>query len=259
MAKSAHRCKAYLSALELDLPPVVDSVSSHHRVMRAAPDDDDGKSKPSVVGSMVVTPSPDLDQGLFQDVQNSCLLAQFTANKKVPDSEKDLVGWYEAYKDVLENIGWRITDFRFNMSEMSSSSFTVKKAIIGYLETLVPRAELTGIKIAIDALSKAANGDALEIFIKTSKKEEHGKFQIGTAKPVGNSTVSFQAGVFYFLSSSSSGTVGFFFDWSASNMQLYQAEQTMKLNMQVYDQLRDDIVKMLGPHAKTYIKNLDID
>ena len=254
MAKSAKSYKAYLSALELDLPPVV----SHHRVMRAAADDD-GKNKPSVVGSMVVTSSPDLDQGLFQDVQNSCLLAQLAANKKVPDSEKDLVAWYKAYKDVLANIGWRITDFGFNKSETSSKSFTVKKAIIGFLETLVPGAELTGIKLAIDALSKAANGDALEVFKKTSKKEEHGKFQIGTAMPAGNKTVSFQAGAFYFPSSSSSGTVAFFFDWSVSNMQLYQADQTMDLNIQVYDQVREDIVKKLGPHAKTFVKNLDID
>ncbi|XP_062498891.1 uncharacterized protein LOC134176225 [Corticium candelabrum] len=224
--------------------------------MRAAADDD-GKNKPSVVGSMVVTPSPDLNQSLFHDVQNSCLLAQLAATKKVPDSEKDLVAWYKAYKEVLENIGWRITDFGFNKSETSSSSFTVKKAIIGFLETLIPGAELTGIKTAIDALSKAANGDTLEVFKKTSKKEEHGKFQVGTAKP-SNDTVTFQAGAFYFPSSSSSGTVAFFFDWSVSNMQLYQADQTMDLNLEIYKEVRDDIIKKLGPHAKTYVKNIEI-
>ena len=257
MAKTAHSCKTYLSALELDLPPVVLSGSSHHRVMKAAAADDDGKNKPSVAGSMIVTPSPDLDQGLFRDVQNSCLLAQLAANKKVSGLQNDPVGWYKAYKDVLENIGWRITDFGFNKSEMSSKSFTAKKAIIGFLKTLVPGAELTKIQTAIDALSKAVNGDALEVFKKTSKKEEHALFQIGTAKPA-NGTVSFQSGAFYFPTSSSSGTVGFFFDWSVSDMQIYQADQTMDLNLEVYKEARDAIVKKLGPHAKTYVANIEI-
>ncbi|XP_062524007.1 uncharacterized protein LOC134198608 [Corticium candelabrum] len=260
MDDSVRKCKAYLSNLQLDLPPPT-SIATNYPLKRVtAVDEVDGncKNKPAVVGSMTVQPSSDLSAELYADVQNSCLLAQLAAKKKVPDSEKNPVKWYKAYREVLENIGWRITDFGFNKSETNSNSFTVKKSIIGFLETLAIGPELAGLKLVIDALTRAANGEALEVFKNTSKSQVHGKFQLGTAKPAGDGTVTIAAGAFYFPSSSSAGTVSFFFDWSLSDIELYQSNQTMDLNMDVYKYVREDIIEKLGPHAKNYVKDIEI-
>jgi hypothetical protein len=46
-----------------------------------------------------------------EDVMNSTLLAQLAANKKT-DRLTDPAGWYEAYRDVLENLYWTTTSFQ---------------------------------------------------------------------------------------------------------------------------------------------------
>ena len=40
-----------------------------------------------------------------EDVLNSTLLAQLTANRK-HDRERDTGAWYDAYRGVLEQVGW---------------------------------------------------------------------------------------------------------------------------------------------------------
>src|SRR5580765_164568 len=41
------------------------------------------------------------------DVLESTLLAQLGAKNKVPD-ETDVIGWYEAYIDILTKLGWTV-------------------------------------------------------------------------------------------------------------------------------------------------------
>ncbi|SCY62116.1 hypothetical protein SAMN05216420_11072 [Nitrosospira sp. Nl5] len=56
------------------------------------------------------------------------MLAQLAANKKVPD-KTHVIDWYNAYFDVLENIGWVIQDRRFSSYKEHADGLEAHEAI----------------------------------------------------------------------------------------------------------------------------------
>jgi len=49
------------------------------------------------------------------------------------------------------------------------------------------------------------------------------------------------------------------FNFAGSSTQMFQARDTMTLNFNVYDAVRDQVIQQLGDQASAYIDELDIN
>ena len=190
------------------------------------------------------------------DVLNSCLLAQLAASKKF-NKENQAVEWYAFYASVLYQVGWTVQDYAFEKYNASGDTFTVDKAVIKLLESIAEGGEVAIAQASLDALKSLSEGDRpLQIWNSSTHSANAGNFQIAPCAKSGN-VVVMKNSSFYFKTSES--THGFlWFTYSSSSMELYQAKQTMSLNIDVYKQVRQQVIDKLGNRAKEFIADLEI-
>ena len=190
------------------------------------------------------------------DVKNSCLLAQLAANKKF-DREDQTHEWYSFYAEVLENVGWVVSQFDFK--EMSSLDGSMEASVL-MLEILAAACtgdELRAIQAAVDAFKALAQNDyRVRIFETSSHSEKFGNFQLSGCS-MQNGGVAMTMGASYF-SSKETITRLLFTKFSASSVKAYAGSQHMLLNTDVYSQVREEIIKKLGENAHDFIHDLII-
>src|SRR4051794_445942 len=97
---------------------------------------DAAKNQATVIGSDVISFVQGVTAERREAIINSAMLAQLVANKKVPDSS-DIVSWYDAYFEVLSNVGWVVQDQNFAVYEEKSQNFEAHKAILSIAATLL--------------------------------------------------------------------------------------------------------------------------
>jgi hypothetical protein len=131
---------------------------------------------------------------------NSTLLAQLGANKKF-DRETDVTNWYKKYREILENVGWIVQDFkwvlrlslrcifvrltlRFSLSNISeaASSGSVDGLIVKLAAAYMSESEVELIKATFESLRKSANEGAYKLFDTNSKSDNKSNFQLGLVK-----------------------------------------------------------------------------
>lgn len=190
------------------------------------------------------------------DVLNACLLAELAADKQ-HDREADVVNWYKFYANVLENIGWVAQGFNFNKFDASGAEFSVDSVILEILAALVTGDELAVIQETINALKALSNNDGrLVLFETLSHSLSKGNFRIHSAVE-SDGIVVMNIGAFYF-SSTENITKVLFFSFSDATTSFYQGCQSINLNLDIYNQVRDAIVQKLGDKAKDFVRNIQI-
>lgn len=75
----------------------------------ASPVFDDAKKQAQVVGSGVFAFEKGVTTQVREAISDAALLAQLVANKKVSVVQYPL-GWFNAYADVLQNVGWTLEE-----------------------------------------------------------------------------------------------------------------------------------------------------
>jgi len=191
-----------------------------------------------------------------RDALNSTLLAQLAANKKF-DRENDTVNWYNFYKTVLENVGWTLQNFNFTKYNASGASFTMDKVVLDLIAAIATGDEVATLQATLDAMRALSNKDGrIVLFESSSSSASHGNFQIAIANETGG-LLSMRIGASHFSTSQSSTSV-LWFNYSSSQTDLYNGAQTMTLDKQVYQYVRNDIVSKLGANAINFVKSLDI-
>lgn len=190
------------------------------------------------------------------DCLNSTLLAQLAANRQY-DREKDTVNWYNFYKTVLENVGWAIQNFTFLKYNASGASFTMDQVVLDLIAAIATQDEIAALQATISAMRALSNGDGrLVLFESSSHSASQGNFQIATANEYGGA-LSMRVAASYF-STQQSVTNVLWFSFSSSSTSLYNGAQTMTLDKQVYQQVRQAIIQKLGDNARNFVKNLPI-
>jgi hypothetical protein len=191
-----------------------------------------------------------------RDALNSTLLAQLAANKQF-DRENDTVKWYGFYKYVLENVGWVLQDFAFNKFNASGSSFTMDKVVLDLIAAIASGDEIAAVQATLDAMrSLAGNDGRIVLFETSSHSASKGNFQISVANEVGG-VMSMGMAASYF-STQQNVTHVLWFSYSSSQTDYYDGSQTMTLNKQIYQQVRQQVVDKLGDKARTFVQNLPI-
>jgi hypothetical protein len=135
----------------LELPPAPLALEGLESV--AEFDFDRAKSQAMIVGSDIVSFVQGVTEERRRDIVNSALLAQLVANKRVPDTA-DLLQWYDAYFDVLSNIGWVIQSRQLVDHTERSDGFEAHQAIMTVAASLLGpgAAAMSVIKATLDAL-----------------------------------------------------------------------------------------------------------
>lgn len=241
---SVAKAKTFISGLELEEPSIKFFTRS-----------DDQRAGYVNDGSLVSFVEG-LSKKKQQDVLNSTLLAQLAANRK-HDRENDTVKWYKFYREVLENVGWVIQDFGFSKFNAGGSEFSVDKVVLDVLAAIATGNEMAIVTETINAVKNLSDGDnRLVLFERASHSLKKGNFQISVASESGG-VILMKIGAFYF-STTENVTKVLWFRFSSQTADMYKGNQTINLNMDVYDEVRDDIIDKLGDKAERFVKQLDI-
>jgi hypothetical protein len=241
---------AFVSSLELPDSPALSAVRL------GLPNLIDDQPAALVDDGSVVSFVADLSAEHQSDVLNSTLLAQLAANKKY-DRWTKTVDWYKYYVDVLGGVGWVIQEFDFTKFDSQGNSFSVDKVLMELLAAIATQNQLA---IALDALKalKALSDDdhRLELFNSASHSTSNGNFQIGTCSEA-KDNVAMSVACFSFDAKQIDSKF-LWFSYSASDMSLFKASQSVSLDEEIYAGVRKAVVTKLGENAKTLVANLDI-
>jgi hypothetical protein len=189
-----------------------------------------------------------------EDVLDSTLLAQLVATHEHP-KEEEIEAWYRRYREVLEHIGWTISEKSFDRYEAGGSAFTVDKVVIEVLAAVATGNEVAMATAALEALKKLSDeSNQMKIWESTSHRAESGNFQIGAAQE-NDGVVAMALGAFYFHTKQTT-THFLWTSWSSTEIELWKAGQVVTLNEQVYEHVRATVVQKLGSSAATFVEEL---
>jgi hypothetical protein len=218
---------------------------------------DAAKNQATIVGSDIISFVSGVTAERREAIVNSSLLAQLVAKKRINDPNR-IYDWYDAYFEVLTNIGWVVQDKSFAKYHESSTNFEAHKAILAVATTLLGAAPaaLALVKTTIDALqSMDASTPWLTIFNRESQTARTARFQISLAEqdPGGQFLVSLMT---FGLESKSTITQVLFFKAKANEATLSHYSGRVTVNTGVLDGVRDAIKAKLSGQVNDYVKAL---
>jgi hypothetical protein len=142
---------------------------------------DQAKKQAQVVGSGVFAFEQGVTAQVREAISDSALLAQLVANKKAL-VEKDPLGWFSAYSDVLQNVGWTLQEGGWVDYTTKGTTAEVHEKILEVATAaLAPSvAALALITASVNALKGMDPGSSwFKIFSRESQKAKIARFQIG--------------------------------------------------------------------------------
>ncbi|KAL6304732.1 hypothetical protein BKA93DRAFT_825611 [Sparassis latifolia] len=188
-----------------------------------------------------------------EDVLNSTLLAQLAANMASPDDKTE---WYKKYKEVLENLGWVVSDITFKELDNANSYGSVDQAILAILKGYLEGNALEVFKATIDAMKNPVNKGANNLFQTNAWKGQSADFLVGVAIE-SNNDIQFRIGTYTYQAQGSRGNV-LFFKFGSEHVKFMYSTQNMVLNELIYSKVRATVINKLGGHIEDYIDDLDI-
>ncbi len=215
------------------------------------------KTQTMVVASDVVSFVKGVSTERRQDIVNSSLLAQLVASKQVPD-RTNVTQWYQAYFDVLKNIGWVIQDHSFSSYTEEANGLEAHEAILkvaGAFFGGTPGA-LAIVMSTLEALKAIDDSKPwMTIFDRETKYANTGHFQIALAEQGDNDQfmVSMMA---FSLKAESTLTQILFFKIRKDGVQLEKCAGKVTINDEVLTSIRDQVKQKLAAHTSQYIAKL---
>jgi hypothetical protein len=176
----AHRFVEAIDLSGIPRPPIAQGAGA------AASTIFDGvRQQAQVVGSGLLSFATGVTSEMRQAISDSALLAQLHANKQTAPGA-DPRAWFDAYLDVLANVGWVMQGLAWNDYSTKGVAAEVDEHIIEVLQAaLGPGAAALAI---VDAAIKALKGmqpdtSWLQIFSRESEHAQMARFQIGLVQP----------------------------------------------------------------------------
>lgn len=142
---------------------------------------DKAKTQAQVVGSAVFSFAEGVDAGVREAISDSALLAQLVANKKAP-VDQDPIGWFNAYSEVLQNVGWTMQEGQWADYTAKGSAVEVHDKILEVLAVaLGPGAAAAAIITATVKALQGMNQNSpwITLFNRESQKAKIARFQVG--------------------------------------------------------------------------------
>lgn len=216
------------------------------------------KNQAMVVGSDVVSFVKGVSEERRQDIVNSALLAQLVANNKVKNG--DVFEWYDAYFDVLTNLGWVIQDKGFSSYEENADGLEAHEAILKVATVLLGAAPtaLAIVTSTIEAMKSMDKDNSwITIFDRESRSAETARFQISLAEEDENGRFMITMMAFG-LKADSTLTQILLFKIRSDKVTLKHCSGKVTINEDVLAGVRDKIRTKLIGRASGYIDSLDL-
>ncbi len=220
-------------------------------------DFDAQKNQAMVVASDIVSFVKGVSNERRQDIVNASLLAQLVANKKVPD-KANIIAWYNAYFDVLENIGWVIQDRSFSSYTEEADGLEAHEAILK-VATLFLGAAPTALAVVISTLEALKSMDSskawMTIFDRESKHVKTAHFQIALAEQ-GDNDQFFVSLMAFSLKAASTITQILFFKIRNDEVELEKYSGKVTINDEVLSSIREGVKQKIAAYTNDYIAKL---
>lgn len=212
------------------------------------------KTQALVVGSDVISFVRGVTAERRQDLVNASLLAQLVATKRVPEPT-DVNAWYEAYFDVLKNLGFIIQDRHLATYSEQSADFEAHEAILKVAATLLAGAPaaLEIVKTSLEALK--TDGPWLTLFTRESQSAKTAKFQVTLAHE-GEGDQFLVSLMAFTLEAESALTQVLFFKVRSNEAILKQCSAKVTINSTVLSGVREEIAHRLEKHAAAFVEAL---
>lgn len=142
---------------------------------------DNAKKQAQIVGSGVFAFERGVTAQVRRGISDAALLAQLAANKTV-NAETDPLGWFKAYADVLQNVGWTLQENSWVDYTTTGTTGQVHQKILEVATAaLAPtNAALAMITASVNALKGLdPKSPWLAIFDRESHKARIARFQVG--------------------------------------------------------------------------------
>lgn len=215
------------------------------------------KNQAMVVASDIVSFVKGVSNERRQDIVNASLLAQLVANKKVPD-KTSIIEWYNAYFDVLENIGWVIQDRSFSSYTEEADGLEAHEAILKVASVFLGAAP-AALAVVISTLEALKSMDSskswITIFDRESNHVKTGHFQIALVEQ-GDNDQFFVSLMAFSLKAESTITQILFFKIRNDEVELEKCSGKVTINDEVLSSIRDQVKQKIAAHTNEYIAKL---
>lgn len=179
MAFDKDRVRDFVKSI--DLTGVPRGIISQDAATEAGEIFDKAKTQAQVVGSGLFSFAQGVDPNVREAISSSALLAQLVANKQF-SAEQAPLDWFNAYSDVLQNVGWTLQEGGWTDYTAKGNAVEVHEKILEVMAiALGPApAALAIITSTVSAL-KGMKPDSswMTIFSRESQKAKIARFQIG--------------------------------------------------------------------------------
>jgi hypothetical protein len=242
--------RKFVAGVELPPPPHVSHAREVAEPLKLVKD----KTQALVVGSDVMSFVQGVTAERRQDLVNASLLAQLVATKRVPDPT-NIQAWYDAYFEVLTNLGFAIQDRQFAEYTEDSEDFKAHEAIINIASTLLGGAPmaLALIKTTLEALK--TDGPWLTLFTRESQSAKTAKFQVTLGEP-GQGDQFLVSLMAFALTARANLTQLLIFKVRSNDATLKHVSGKVTINPEVLTNVRDDVSRRLVKYAKAYVEAL---
>ncbi|KEI70876.1 hypothetical protein GV64_09080 [Endozoicomonas elysicola] len=208
-------------------------------------------------GSFVAV-SQHVDQQATEDVINSTLFAQLAASHDY-DKNTQLVQWYGRYTDVMSIQGWDISDFDESSLSSASTDLSVSEVIFDILKAaLKDPSEQAMVNAAVGALKQLEKeGAFISLFNHSAIGANRANFQSSFVTRDKHGLVSMNLGYLVVGFKDISSTI-LFLRVKEGESWIKSHSETVKLDYDVFNQIRDQIIEKLGDNARSQVAGIDL-
>jgi hypothetical protein len=216
----------------------------------------DGKDQAMIVDKSLISFVSGLSAENRADILESTLLAQLGAKSKVPD-EKDVIGWYKAYIEILTKVGWTMEGGEVQQFSAKANVVELQEVIIDILKAAFGADFLQIVTRALDGIKSLADSNGkIEAFEKTTHSESNGSFQIGVATQEGDA-VSMNLGTFLITSTSRINHI-LFIKFTKDETDLQYASGKLTLDQKIYENVRSLVQNKLSGRAVEFVTEIPV-
>lgn len=217
----------------------------------------DAKTQAQVVGSTLFSFAQGVDAQTREAISDSALLAQLVANKH-QDKDDAPTAWYDAYQEVLQNIGWVLQDSGWADYSAQGAAAEVHQKLIEILSAALGAgtAALAIITSALNVLQRMTAGSSwLTIFGRETQHAHIARFQCGLAQP-GESDDVLVSLLACLIQAERSITQVLVFKYRAERASFQASNATVSINRASLTELQPTIRAKVRAYQRDYVSSI---
>jgi hypothetical protein len=247
------RARAFVASVTLPGPPA----GSIRRMAVAFTAE---RAQATVVGSDVIAFAQGIDPSERDDIVSASLLAQLVAKKQepAPATLDEVVRWYDAYFEVLSQIGFLIEDKSFVQYDTRSDSFEAHEAILEVAAALLAGSPgaLVLVTRTLEALRRMSDDSPwITLFNRESQSANTARFQMSVVSQDDDRRLH-EVVMSFGLEATTKVTQVLFFKFRSQTARLQHHSGRVAINAAVLAGIRDDVARKLSDHVREYVATL---